>query len=221
MPRSYYFLDEPRPEFGNIESALELIKIATKASPSTRFAGYYTAGQGRDAYFELMPVNISHFGDRELELTKKSGKELWDYDGHRVRFNIGRWAFAASKAGLKGYLRNGYMYVNSDPYFDFSDDEASWCVVYPSKHDTVNASVGWERTAQGTNDFRYLEMLDRLIGKAAGRPEAAAARAFLDATLAPVKLEERDTANLKPAEFDAFKHACATHIVALKKALGE
>jgi len=222
--RIHYLLDEPRPEWGNIGKALDLTKTWLRAAPGVLFSGYYTTGQGRDAYFEVMPVSISHFSPRALELTKKGGKQLWDYDGHRARHNIGRWAFAAARAGLKGYLRNGYMYVNSDPYFDFSDNEASWCVVYPSRHNTVNASVGWERTGEGADDFRYLEMLDRLIqaaragGKAAA--EAASAEAHIRKTLAPIDLARRQTADLKGEEFDAFKSALAGHIAALRRALG-
>ena len=223
-PRVYYLLDEPRPEWGNIESALEMTKTWVNAAPGVLFSGYYTTGQGRDPYFETMPVNISHFSNRALELTRGAGKQLWDYDGNRARHNMGRWAFAAARAGLKGYLRNGYMYCNSDPYFDFSDDEASWCVVYPSKHG-INATVGWERTGQGANDYRYLEMLDRLVkaARAAGKAkaEADAAEAYLNQTLAPVDLEKRETANLKPEEFDVFKRTLAQHVIALKKALGE
>ena len=212
--------------FRSIESAGKLAELFIKAAPNTRFSGYYTPGQGREAYFGKLPVNISHFSGEAIELTRKYGTELWDYDGSGVRYNIGRWAFAASKAGLKGFMRNGYMYVNSDPYFDFSDDEASWCVVYPSKHDTVNAAVGWERTAQGVNDFRYLEMLDGLIRKAGannfrGTAEAIAAKTWLDKTLAPIQLEHKESANLTPAEYRAFKHECAMHIIALRKVLGE
>jgi len=222
-PRIHYLLDEPRPEWGNVESALAMTKIWLKAAPRTLFSGYYSTGHGRDPYFETMPVSITHFNNRALELTKKAGKQLWDYDGRRVRYNIGRWAFAASKAGLKGYIRNGYMYCNADPYFDFSDDEASWCVVYPSKRDTVNATVGWERTGQGTNDYRYLEMLDRLIAKAraAGRAkaDADAAEAYIKETLAPIDLTHRASANLKPQQYDDFKTQLARHIITLNKAL--
>jgi len=223
-PRVHYLLDEPRPEWGNVESALEMTKIWLKAAPGVMFSGYYSLGQGRDPYFQVMPVSISHFKTQALELTKQAGKQLWDYDGNRARHNIGRWAFAASRAGLAGYLRNGYMYVNSDPYFDFSDDEASWCVVYPSRRDTVNATVGWERTGEGVDDFRYLEMLDRLVKQArrAGKAGAAAdaAEAYLTRTLAPIDLEKRSSADLAPAAFDAFKADLARHIIALTKALG-
>ena len=85
-----------------------------------------------------------------------------------MRHDIGRWAFVAARAGMKGFLRNGYMYVCSKPYFDFSDDEASWSVVYPSRHG-LSDTVGWERTAQGVNDYRYLLTCERLIRQARRR----------------------------------------------------
>ncbi|HUW57678.1 MAG TPA: glycoside hydrolase domain-containing protein [Planctomycetota bacterium] len=223
-PRVYYLLDEPRPDYGNVGPAIELTKLYAKAAPGTLFSGYYSLGGGREPLFETMPVSIAHFKAQAAELTTKAGKQLWDYDGNRVRHNIGRWAFKASKAGLKGYLRNGYMYVNCNPYFDFSEDEGSWACVYPSRHG-LNATVGWERTGQGANDFAYMEMLDQLIGRAraAGRAKAQAdaAETYLKTSLAKIDLDDRNSATLTPDEWDTFKRTLAGHIVALRKALGE
>jgi hypothetical protein len=222
-PRVYYFLDEPRPEYGNVESCAELIKIRTRACPDTLFSGYYSTGAGRDVYFETMPVSIAHIDKLSLELVAKGKKQIWDYSGDRVRHDIGRWAFVAAKAGMKGFLRNGYMYVCSQPYFDFSDDESSWSVVYPSKNG-ISDTVGWERTAQGVADYRYLLTCQRLLrearqsGKAA--KEADAAEAFIKATLAPVAVEDKETARLSPRGYDEFRHELARHIVALEKAVG-
>ena len=222
--RVYYFLDEPRPEYRNVEPCAELIKIRTRACPTTLFSGYYSTGQGRNVYFETMPVSIAHVNKVALDLTAKAGKQLWDYSGDRVRHDIGRWAFVAARAGMKGFLRNGYMYVCSMPYFDYSDDEASWSVVYPSKNG-LNDTVGWERTAQGVNDYRYLLTCERLIKKArdAGKAtqEADAAAAFMAATLKPIAVEDHDSARLSPSQYDEFRHGLAGHIAALSKAVGE
>lgn len=221
--RVYYFLDEPRVEYGSIEPAAELIKIRTEAAPGTLFSGYYSEGQGRDVYFGMMPVSIAHINAKTLELTKAGGKELWSYDGQRVRYNIGRYAFVAARAGLKGYLRNGYMYVNSQPYFDFTDDEASWCVVYPS-HTGISDSAGWERTAEGVNDYRYLLTCENLIKKARelkkAQKEADAAEAYMKDTLKAIDFSKSATAQLTPPQYDEFRAALAGHIVAIRKALG-
>ncbi|MBM4032805.1 MAG: hypothetical protein FJ291_13595 [Planctomycetes bacterium] len=217
-PRVYYFLDEPRPEYRNVESCGELIRLRTRACPNTLFSGYYSTGAGRDVYFQTMPVSIAHVNPRALELVKGAGKRLWDYSGSRVRHDIGRWAFVAARAGMSGFLRNGYMYVCSMPYFDYSDDEASWSVVYPSKKG-LNDTVGWERTAQGVNDYRYLLTCERLIAKARaagkGAAEAEAAAAFLKAALQPIAIEDKASARLSPAQYDAFRRAIAAHIAAL------
>jgi hypothetical protein len=222
--RVYYFLDEPRPEYRNVEPCAELIRLRTRACPDTLFSGYYSTGQGRDVYFETMPVSIAHVNRVALDLTAKAKKQLWDYSGDRVRHDIGRWAFVAAKAGMKGFLRNGYMYVCSMPYFDYSDDEASWSVVYPSKNG-VNDTVGWERTAEGVNDYRYLLTCERLVRKArdAGKaaPEADAAAAFMAATLKPIAIEDKESARLSPREYDGFRRALAEHITALSRALGQ
>jgi lysophospholipase L1-like esterase len=218
--RVYYFLDEPRPEYGNVQACAEMIKVRTRACPDTLFSGYYSTGDGRDVYFQSMPVSIAHIDKLSLELVGKGGKQIWDYDGTRVRYDIGRWAFVAARAGMKGFLRNGYMYVCSMPYFDFSDDEASWSVVYPSRHG-INDTVGWERTAQGVNDYRYLLTCERLVrearrgGKAV--PEAGAAAAFLAETLRPIAIERKESARLSAAGYDDFRRRLAAHIAALGK----
>jgi hypothetical protein len=225
--RIYYLLDEPRPESGNIETAAELIKIMTAASPSTLFSGYYSPGQGRDVYFQTMPVSISHTSKKALELTKQGGKELWEYDGSYNRAIAGRFLYVAAQAGLKGYLTNGYMYVCSDPYFDWTGEESSWCVAWPSKHG-VTDTERWERVSDGINDYRYLATLDHLIKKAqtAGTPgkgqaEAAAAEAFMKQDLKGIDIDDRSTAKMTGAEFDQFRKTTAGHIAALAKALGE
>ena len=219
-PRVYYFLDEPRPEYGNVRSCAELIQIRTRACPGTLFSGYYSTGAGRDVYFETMPVSIAHVDQRSLELVAKGHKQIWDYDGNRVRHDIGRWAFVAARAGLKGFLRNGYMYVCSMPYFDFSDDESSWSVVYPSSRG-LSDTVGWERTAQGVNDYRYLLTCERLIRDArrSGRStaEADAAEVFLQETLRPIQIDHKESARLSAGQYDEFRRRLARHVADLSR----
>jgi len=219
-PRVYSLLDEPRPEYHNVDSAIQIAKLFVDAAPETLFSGYFSTGGGREPLFQIMPVAICHTNDMSVQLTHDAGKQLWDYSGGGARYDIGRWAFYASRRGLKGFMRNGYMYVCSDPYFDFSDDEASWCVVYPSRHG-VNDTVGWERTAQGVDDFRYLATLERLIREAKAahqrEGEASAAEAFLNETFKNIKLDDKKSADLTPQQFDEFRRAIARHIAALMR----
>ena len=128
----------------------------------------------------------------------------------------------AARAGLKGWLTNGYMYVASDPYFDFSDDEAAWCVVWPSKRGVVD-SVPWERVSDGINDYRYLSTLNRLAKKAASvdKARADAAEAFIKGQVQSIDIDKRDSANLTGPQFDEFRQTAAGHIAALAKAVGE
>ena len=222
--RVFSFLDEPRPEYGNIEPCAKLIQIRTRACPNVLFSGFYSTGDGRDIYFETMPVSVAHVDDKSVELVRKGGKQLWDYSGARVRHDIGRWAFVAARSGMSGFLRNGYMYVCSDPYFDYSDDEGSWSVVYPSKSG-LNDAVGWERTAAGVNDYRYLLTCERLVKKARAAQKAGAqadaAAAYMAETLKPVKIADKESALLPPEGYQAFRRALAGHIQALSAALGQ
>ena len=223
-PRVFYFLDEPRPNYGNVGPCGELILMRTRACPDTLFSGYYSTGDGRDVYYQTMPVSIAHVDKLGLDLATRAGKQLWEYDGDGVRHNIGRWCFVAARAGMKGYLRNGYFYVCSDPYFDFSDDEGSWSQAFPSRQG-VSDTVGWERTSQGVDDYRYLATCEKLAKKAraAGKAakEADAAEAFLKETLKGVALDDRESAKLSPAAYDEFRRTLAKHIAALAAAVGE
>ena len=126
----------------------------------------------------------------------------------------------AARAGLKGFLRNGYMYVCSMPYFDFSDDEASWSVVYPSRRG-LSDTVGWERTTQGVNDYRYLLTCERLIRDArqSGQPTAPAdvAEVFLKETLRPIQIDRKESARLSASQYDEFRRHLARHIADLSR----
>jgi hypothetical protein len=223
--RMIHFLDEPRPEWSNIEPCAQLIKLVTAASPETLFCGYYSPNQGRDVYFQTMPVSISHADSHTLKLVSEAKKQLWEYNGNRVRFDIGRRTYVASRRGLTGFLRNGYLFVCSQPYFDFSDEEASWSEVFPSKDNGLNDTAGWERTANGVNDYRYLSTLERLIKKARADKKAAteadAAEAYLTETTKSINLDDHSSGNLSPEQFDEFKRSMARQIAALTKALGE
>jgi hypothetical protein len=218
--RSYSLIDEPRPEFGNIESAQHLIEIHVQNAPQTKFSGYYSPGQGRDPYLKIMPITIAHHTEESIRACVDAGKEAWTYTGGGARCDIGRWLFVAHAKGLSGFLRNGYQYVNSDAYYDFSDTEGSWAQVYPSKNG-IAATVGWERTAEGVNDYRYLKTLRTRIEAArkagAHKAEVDAAEAFLSATLKGITLHDESTADLKGEEWVTFRNELAKHIVALKE----
>ena len=223
--RVFSFLDEPRREYGNIEARRGTDPHPVpRPAPRPSSAATTPPAKGRDVYFQTMPISIAHTNKLALDLTTKAGKQLWDYDGGGARHNIGRWCFVAARAGLKGYLRNGYGYVCSDPYFDFSDDEAAWTMVFPSRNG-ISDTPGWERSAQGANDYRYLVTCERLINKAKSSGKAAAqataASAYLAQTLKSIDLEDRETARLSPAAYDQFRTNLAGHIVALTQALGE
>ncbi len=217
-PRSYYLLDEPRPEFGDVESSLELTKIHAQSAPETKFSGYYSGGDGRDAIFKFMPITIAHHSEASIKLCRDAGKEAWTYTGAGVRYDIGRWLFFAKQKGLTGFLRNGYEYTNSDPYYDFSDTEGSWAQVYPGKNGLID-TVGWERTAEGVNDYRYLKTLQARIdtarkdGKHAAEADAAAK--FMQETMKSVNLDQEHSAALKAEQYAQFRAEAAKHIAAL------
>lgn len=217
-PRSFYLLDEPRPEFRNVESARQMLELHMRAAPETIFAGYYSPGDGRDGYFKLAPMSVAHHSAESLAACREAGKRAWNYGAYE-RHCTGRWLYAAKLQGLSGFACGGYQYVNSHAYYDFSDVEGSWCAVYPSKHGLA-ATVKWERAAQGIHDYRYLKTLRSSIdaAKQAGRkPEAVqAAETFLTATLKPIQVEPQSSAMLETEGWSVFRAELAKHLVALQ-----
>ncbi|MBA3708770.1 MAG: hypothetical protein H0W83_08135 [Planctomycetes bacterium] len=216
-PRSYALLDEPRPEFGNIDSSRQLIELYTSAAPDCAFSGFYSPGDGRDPYFALMPVSIAHHSTASLKMCVDAHREAWDYSAGGNRFDVGRWFFALHRRGMSGFLRNGWMYVNSNPYYDFTDTEGSWAQVYPSSNAAgFVATTMWERTATGISDYRYLTTLVARIASAkAAKRDTAAAEAFLAATLKPITVEDAGTAVLSAKDTAAFRADLVKHITAL------
>jgi hypothetical protein len=120
-------------------------------------------------------------------------------------------------------MMQGYMFVCSMPYFDFSDTEGAWAMVWPSRNG-ISDTPAWERTSDGVYDHRYLSTCRRLVkqaragGKAA--KEADAAEAFMAETLKPISLDDRQTARLTPSKCEEFRRILTTHILALKKGMG-
>lgn len=211
--RSYYLIDEPRPEWGNIEACRQLIELHVKCAPGTRFSGFHGGGSdGRDEFFKLLPVSIAHNTEAGLRVCKEAGHEAWTYSGVN-----GRWLFAGRQKGLSGAM-TAYQFVCAHPYFDGSGNEGAWGNVFPNANG-VTDTVNWERIAEHLDDYRYLKTLKSQIeaAKKEGKrmPEAAAAEAFLSETLKPIAFDNPASAALKPDEWIAFRAALVKHIAAL------
>lgn len=220
--RSYYLLDEPRPEFGNVESALELLKLYAKAAPGVRISGYTTvSAEGREHYIPYLPVVISHPTEDELKRVLAAGKECWDYGAGHIGNGFGRWLYAARRKGVKGFT-TGFMYVNSNPYFDFSDVEGSWGIVHPSPAGPV-ATPSWERLAMEVNRYRYLKTLEVEMAKAksSGRKveTVAAAQKFLDEIVSTVDIGKHRSSTLDASAWTAYQAELFKHLAAVEERL--
>lgn len=163
-----------------------------------------------------MPISIAHFTEASLRTCKEAGKEAWTY-GHVGRAALGRWLFVAREKGLNG-VTCPYQFVNAHPYFDGSGNEGAWGVVFPSRNG-VNATVFWERMAEGINDYRYLKTLKSKLEAAKKDGQhaelVAAAEHFMAETLKPITIGHPGSAELKTDEWPAFRAELVKHISAL------
>ena len=205
--RSYYFLDEPRPEYRNVDSCRELIEFYVKNAPGTTFSGYYSPGAGRDPYFKLMPLSIAHHSEESLKTAVESGHLAWTYSavgGHL----FGAWLELARSKGLTGFT-TGFYYPCSIPYYDFSDVEGAWGLCLPSKNG-INPTVEWERLADRIDDYRYIKTLRMRAAawKSAGDANAAMAaeaEKLLNDTSKLVSVEPHGTPAVDAAGWRAWR----------------
>ncbi|MFB3893090.1 MAG: glycoside hydrolase domain-containing protein [Phycisphaerae bacterium] len=194
-PRAYYLLDEPSGPL--VEAGRVFVEAHVKNAPGSKFSGYYAPGDKtnhREVFYGLLQLSIlSSFNEEVLKTIHAAGNQTWIYINpgytsfENFRHLYGRWLFHAHARGLDG-ATGGYFYPSTVPYYDMSDIEGSWGLVYPSK-DGMNPTVWLEKVALGINDYRYLKTL----------------KARLDA--AKKIGADGDTAILTPAKAVAIKEA--------------
>lgn len=227
--RCYSLCDEPIPNTGNVESNGRQIELFTKNAPNTLFSGYFGPDRGREPYLKLLGVSILWPVTEEALKTCQEGKrEAWVYQNpgpnnmRNMRYLYGIWMYAARQKGLTGATL-GFYYPNSIPYYDVTDTEGSWGLVYPAQNG-INSTVIYERLSLGVNDYRYLKTLKSRIDAAAkaGDKDAAfkSAQALLDEILKDVSLTSDLSMGIPKVEPDRWTDF-RTRVVQAIESLGQ
>jgi hypothetical protein len=226
-PRAYYRIDEPNGEA--VESTRKLVEQYVKNAPGCKFSGYYApaaAGSPRDCFYPLLQLSIlSSVTEPILKTIHEAGNQSWIYINpgyssyQNFRHLYGRWMFMAHERGLDG-VTGGFYFVNTVPYYDMSDLEGGWGVVYPGK-DGVNGTVWLEQIGLGINDYRYLKTvksrLDAAKKKGSGNAAVTEAERFLAEMDKACSLQQ-DTWRMsskdlaKPADFASLRER-ATRLI--------
>ena len=174
---------------------------------------------------------------RCLPVLKKNAKRLWFYNFAEGRFGYGWWCYkhgvtrAAHEAGIYFHRQPGNIFDNRWGDFPVGG--------LPTSLTTFAPSLKLKRMAEGTDDYKYLHMMDQLIAeaKASGKPgamrAAATASAWMAEQLASVPdsvddlsgraewyNEVRKGVSWYTGDFDKYRWQAAEHIMALQKRLG-
>ena len=233
-PRAYYRIDEPNGEA--VKATRKLVEQYVKNAPGSKFSGYYApaaAGSPRDCFYSLLQLSIlSTVTEPILKTIHQAGNQSWIYINPcytavlNFRHLYGRWMFMAHQRGLDG-VTGGFYFVDTVPYYDMSDLEGAWGVVYPSK-DGVNGTVWLEHISLGINDYRYLRTvksrLDAAKKKDPNNPAVAEAESFLAEMDKACSLEQDPYMSSKalatPADFASLRERATKLIQDLAKNLG-
>lgn len=232
-PRAYYRLDEPNGPA--VETAKKLVELYVKNAPNTKFSGYYAPaapGSPRDCFYTLLKLSIlSTVTEPVLKTIHEAGNQSWIYinpsycNFQNLRHLYGRWAFQAHAKGLDG-LTGGFYFCNTVPYYDMSDLEGAWGVIYPSSKDGVNGTVWLEQIGMGINDYRYLKTVKSKLDAAKKKGANAAAVTDAESFLAEMdkacsldldtwRMSSKDLA--KPADFVSLRERATKLIQELSK----
>ncbi len=230
-PRAYFKINEVGGQA--IEWTRQLIEQHVKSAPGTKFSGYYApAGPGspRDRFYPLLQLSIMNIVTEPiLKSIHDAGNQVWLYTNPayinflNFRHLYGRWLFMARQRGLDG-ITGGFYYVNTVPYYDMSDHEGSWGVVYPSK-DGMNTTVWLEKISMGINDYRYLKTvksrLDAARKKGSNPAAVTEAEGFLSEMDKACSLEADPYVNYKalaePVDFASLRERATRLIHELSK----
>ena len=225
-PRAYYRIDEPNGE--RVEASRKVVEQYVQNAPGSKFSGYYAPGDKynkRECFYSLLKLSIlSTVTEPVLKAIHDAGNQAWIYinpsysNFQNLRHLYGRWAFLAQQRGLDG-LTGGFYFVNTVPYYDMSDIEGSWGLMYPSK-DGANGTVWLEQVAMGVNDYRYLKTvksrLDAARKKGSNSAAVTEAQSFLAEMDKACSLEgdtnRLDKAVSSPADFASLRER-ATRLI--------
>jgi len=217
----YYMIDEPGDEPRN--AAARRVHQSTYQNVPVRTVT--AIGQpGIDRVGDLYNVWIAAWGDMREDLIRQSregGKELWTYEcwgmgqhPEMARYFAGFWSY---RCGVKGngnwaYIssatgKGGSVYPRLDEQGQYADiDGLSWLFsnVLPGPDGPID-TIGLELRREGIDDFRYCELLDRLIEAKGAAPDAKAKAAVANAQ----KLRDQIRQRFRP---DAFSDMAGGHI---------
>ena len=180
-PRAYYRIDEPSGD--RVEATRKVVEQYVKNAPGSKFSGYYAPADNwskRDCFYTLLKLSIlSTVKEPILKTIHEAGNQAWIYINpayssfQNFRHLYGRWMFMARQRGLDG-VTGGFCFANTVPYYDMSDLEGSWGVMYPGK-DGANGTVWLEQIAMGINDYRYLKTVRSRLDAAKKKGSSSAA----------------------------------------------
>ncbi len=180
----WWLVDEPREQMvqdwnRNLADTMKYLQLARQVpNLHTTVTPMGDENNGVDylPMIPLMDVLQTHpwaGSKKQIAMAKANPKQkLWFYNAGIGRFVFGFYPWAQ---GARGYWQWHYQW-RERPFDIFTEGEGA---VFPSP-DGPLATLGYELSREGINDYRYVSYLESLIANAGGNTTAAEAKSFLD-----------------------------------------
>ena len=106
-----------------------------------------------------MDISPATFGK-----VRDAGSIPWLVNAGKDRFWWGAWFYKVSRDhGVMFKEDYAYMTWHGDPFYDLDAWNSDYCAAYPGPDGDIN-TTWFEGCREGIDDFRYLWMLERMVG---------------------------------------------------------
>jgi hypothetical protein len=224
LPVAFNLGDEPLKD--DVPRAVANAKAWREAAPASIITTGATSTETADAsdpHLQLAKAlriaNLNGHSEASIKAIHDAGSDWAFYNGGN-RWTFGTYMFkSAQQYKMKFRLSWHWNNAAGDPYYalDSREDDYAWSSA--NANGDLIPTIHFERDVrEGTDDYRYMLTLSRLLRAKPNHPAASAARKLLDDKLNAFKLGEREhNAKWPVEEFRAYRLKLAEAIEQMSK----
>jgi len=194
----FVYLDEPSNGGETTRSAALELARALRELKDVKLMGDLNHTEDEAFYPLLDYAGINNGCDISPATFKKirdAGSQVWLVNAGKQRFWWGIWFYkVAREHGVR--LKEDYAYQtwHGDPFYDLDAWNSDYCAAYPGPEGDIN-TPWFEELREGIDDFRYLWMLERMVGVEGELPGGELGALYRDAGSFLTGIRERVNAD--------------------------
>jgi hypothetical protein len=223
LPVAYNFCDEPR-VVDTVNNLLELMKAYREAVPYVKIGGAYSVHWGdkpldkgiQEIFKTLAWSGLNSHSQKELDMAKERGSEIYIYNQGYDRYSFGMYQFAEMRKGVKGRQQWHTLCLHGFQFFDLDGREPDINMINWGRNGII-PTLALARCREGSDDLRFAVTLWNLAEKKKESAEGKAAIEFLDSINRKIGVAQR----LRPEgmmDDETFRKTCVDHIKKLQAA---